>query len=439
MGKNKINDLTNGDIKKILIGLAIPIIGASFLQMTYGLVDMLWIGRLGSNSVAAIGTASFFINLGYAINSMVVTGAGIKISHTIGEKNLEKTSSLIKAGITINRGIGILFIGTILLFSSQLVAFFNLNAEVESLARIYLLIAGFGLTFKFKNFLYTRILNSFGESKLPFKISFVGVLINIVLDPILIFGFNLGVGGAALATIIAEGTMSLLFSIHSKKYFIIDGYFSKEYSEMKEMMKLGFPIALQRVLFTGFGIAVAKIISTWGADAIAAQKIGLQLESISFMTIGGLQGAVSSFVGQNYGARLKERIKDGYTIAIKLALLVGTISTILFLVFPENLAKLFVSKKDTVDITVNYLKIIGLSQIFMCFEIVTNGSFSGIGKPKIPSTISIIFTSLRIPIAFILSKEEYFGLNGVWIAISGTSIIKGIISPMIFRKSLKKI
>ena len=240
------------------------------------------------------------------------------------------------------------------------------------------------------------------------------------------------------ATVLAEGINTYLFVKKSKDYFKVESYVSKSWNKMKEMMRLGTPIAIQRFLFTGFGIIIAKIISQWGPDAIAAQKIGLQIESITFMTIAGLQGAISSFIGQNYGAQLEDRIKSGYKTALYLCTTIGLVTTGMFVFFPGYLVRIFVEKPQTVEISINYMRIIGLSQLFMCYEIVTNGAFSGIGKPKVPSIISIIFTSLRIPLALILSKDEYFGLNGVWISISLSSVIKGVLSPLIFKRDLNK-
>ncbi|MGL5175340.1 MAG: MATE family efflux transporter [Cetobacterium sp.] len=433
----KKTDLTKGDIRKILLSLAIPIMGSSFLQMIYGLVDMYWVGKIGSDAVAAVGTASFFVNLGYAINAMIVVGAGIKLSHAIGAKDLEKTKEYIVAAYTINFLMALSIISIIVIFSKDLVRFFNLSSDVERMAQVYLVVTGIGLIFKFFNFLYSRILNSYGESKIPFKINSVGVALNIILDPIFIFIFDWGVFGAALATILAEGVNTILFVKKSKEYFKVDSYISKNYEAMKEMIRLGSPIAIQRVLFTIFGIVMAKIISRWGADAIAAQKIGLQIESITFMTIAGLQGAIGSVIGQNYGAGLKDRIKEGYKTAMSMATLIGIFTTVMFLIIPETIVKIFVQKPETIKIAVDYMKIIGVSQLFMCYEIVTNGAFSGIGKPKLPSIISVIFTSLRIPLAFFLSREEYLGLNGVWISIALSSIVKGVVSPLVFRKNLK--
>ncbi|WP_319371743.1 MATE family efflux transporter [uncultured Ilyobacter sp.] len=436
----KVNRLTEGPISKLLISLAIPIMGSSFLQMAYGLVDMLWIGRLGSNAIAGIGTAMFFVNFGYALNSMVVTGAGIKVSHSIGSKDYKDAEECIKNAFLVNFIMFICFISGLIFFRDDLIGYFQLNnKEVESMAKTYLVITGLGLGFKFSNFLFTRILNSFGESKLPFKINAVGVILNIILDPLLIFVLDMGVAGAALATIISQALNMFLFWRASRDYFSIKNLFSYELNKIKEILNLGLPIAVQRVLFTGFGILIAKIIAKWGPDAIAAQKIGLQIESIAYMTAGGLYGAVASFIGQNYGAKKYKRISEGYKTAFLMAGIIGGIATFLFVVFPEELIKIFIREGRAVDIGVNYLRIIGVSQFFMCIEIISNASFSGIGRPKIPSTVSIIFTGMRIPIAYYLSHESRMGINGVWISIALTSIFKGIILSGLFLRSLRKI
>jgi MATE family, multidrug efflux pump len=436
----KNNNLIEGNIQKILIALAIPIMGSSFLQMTYGLIDMIWIGRLGSSAVAGIGTASFFINLGFAISSMVVAGSGIKISHAVGAGEDNKTEEFISNGFILNAIFSLPYIAVLLFFRKNLIGFFKLNdPAVESMAETYMIITGLALAFKVTNFLYVKILNSFGETKLPFKINCVGVVFNIVLDPLLIFWLNMGVAGAALATFISQALITILFMRHSKSFFVLRTHFKFQLEAAKEILALGLPRGIQRVLFTGFGIIIAKITAGWGPDAIAAQKIGLQMESVSYMTVGGIYGAASSFIGQNYGAKLKDRLEEGYKTAFKLAFLVGTITSVLFIVLPDSLIRIFISDPSTIKVGVGYLRIIGFSQLFMCVEVITNGSFSGIGNPKIPTTISIIFTGMRIPLALFLSQEHLFGLNGVWISISLTSILKGIISPVIFKRELKKL
>ncbi len=435
-----INDLTKGSISKLILALALPIMGSSFLQMTYGLIDMIWIGRIGSSAVAAIGTASFFVNAGFAFNAIIVAGASIKVSHAIGSKNKDTAQEYIENSFILNIVFSLLYILGIVYFRHGLIDFFKLNdPRVESMARSYLVIAGIALIFKFSNFIYVRILNSFGESKLPFKVNTVGVLLNIILDPLFIFTFNMGVAGAAIATLISQFIVTLLFMKYSKNYFIIENYFKYNILKMKEILTLGFPRGLQRILFTAFGIIIARIIASWGPNAIAAQKIGLQIESITFMTVGGLFGATSSFIGQNYGAKNQERLIEGYKFSMKLAVAIGALTSFLFIFTPSLLIRIFVDDASTIEAGVGYLRIIGISQIFMCAEMITTGSFSGIGRPKISSTISIILTAIRIPLALFLSRESLFGLNGVWMSISISSILKGIVAPIAFNYELKKI
>lgn len=234
---------------------------------------------------------------------------------------------------------------------------------------------------------------------------------------------------------LCEGINSTLFYIYSKKYFTIRR--QKEYSreKIKDIFFLGFPNGIQRVLFTTISIVLARMVAGWGASAIAAQKIALQIEAVSYLTIGGLQGAVASFVGQNFGAKRFDRIAEGHKVSMRLSAGLGIITTLIFVIFAGPLMKIFIDDEKTLEIGMDYLRIVGLSQVFMCLEIVNSGAYSGIGKPKIASMIGIIFTSLRIPIAFVLTK--IFGINGVWLAISGTTVVKGTLSTYLFSKEKK--
>lgn len=430
------NDMTTEPIKKTIILLALPIMGASFFQLAYGIVDMLWIGKLGSRAVAAVGSAAFFINLGFGLNTIIVTGAGIKTAHRLGSKNYEEADEFINTGFFMNTLLFLGYFTLLFLCRNMIVKYFNFNdTGVEDMAKQYLMITGIGTFFKFSNFMFVSIFNSFGDSKTPFKINCIGVILNIFLDPLFIFVFNLGVFGAGLATMLCEGINSTLFYKYSKKYFSIN--LQKKYNKekIKDIFFLGFPNGIQRVLFTTISIVLARMVAQWGASAIAAQKIALQIEAVSYLTIGGLQGAVASFIGQNFGAEKTERISEGYKVSMELSAGLGIITTLIFIIFARPLMEIFINDEKTLVIGIDYLRIVGLSQVFMCLEIVNSGAYSGIGKPKIASVIGIVFTSLRIPVAFVLSK--LFGINGIWMTISGTTVVKGLLSTYLFRKEKK--
>lgn len=195
---------------------------------------------------------------------------------------------------------------------------------------------------------------------------------------------------------------------------------------IREITKLGFPVALQSGLFTVFSMIIARIVARWGPIPIAVDKVGSQIEAISWMTSGGFQTAMSAFVGQNYGAKKWNRINRGYTVGMIIMSINGLIATALLVFFGGPLFSIFIKEESTIVSGIIYLKIIGLSQLPKCIEATTAGAFNGLGKTVPPSVVGITLNALRIPIALILSSTA-LGLNGAWWAISISSILKGTV------------
>lgn len=429
-------DMTKGRVMSVIIALALPIMGSSILQFTYNLIDMLWVGRLGSDAVASIGSASFFLGLGYSINALVVIGAGIKTSHAIGAKKEFEVKEYINAGVFINLILASIYSLALIFGGRNFIGFLNLNNRaVENNGYLYLAISGLMMFFTFFNLLYTRILNSYGNNREALKISATGIILNIILDPIFIYGLKMGVVGAAVASLVANMAMFIIFRMKYSDIFKFDFHLGVNKEKVSEIIRLGFPMAFQRILFTLVNILLARIIAMFGSNAIAAQKIALQIEAIIFMVIGGLNGAIASFVGQNYGAGKYKRITEGYKSALKIGLVYSLTAALLFLFIPEVFVKLFIREKATIDIASGYLRIVAVSEIFSTIEMVSNGLFTGIGNPKIPAAISIIFTVLRIPMALILMK--FIGLPGIWWSVGLSSILKGMVAYLLYEIKVK--
>ena len=401
--------------------------------MSYGLIDMFWVGHLGSDAIAEVGTSSFFVALGYSISSLVMVGAGTKIAHAIGAKEQDEINEYMNVAIFLTTLIGVIYALVLFVFGKYLIAFFDFgDANVREHAYIYLALNGPILILSFFNMLFSRILSSFGNNQLALKISSVGIILNIILDPILIYGINLGVYGAAIATLAGNLLMFILYLIFkgSPFRFYRDAGMSKE--KIKNVISLGTPIATQRTLFTLVTIILGRFISSYGADAIAAQRVGIQIETLNLRIMGGLNGAMASYTGQNYGAKKIHRIREGYMKTLLVGVTYGLFITLIFVAFSKQLAGVFISNSNTtLDIASDYLIIVGLSQVFGAIEIISNGMFTGIGLPKIPATISVTCTLLRIPVAIILMK--YFGVNGIWLSISISSVAKGLIVLIVYR------
>ncbi|MDY0409797.1 MATE family efflux transporter [Paracerasibacillus soli] len=286
MNMKKI-DLTSGKELSVITLLSIPLIGSSLLQFLYNFIDMLFVGGLGPDAIASVGSASFFINLGYSIQAMIVVGGGIKIAHAMGSKNDKESSSYIGISLFLNFIIGIITIFGLLFLGNYLLAFLDLkNEAVQTNAYQYLAVSGFMLFFSYFNTFFIRMFSSFGNNKHSFYISAFGLVLNIILDPIFIYTFKWGVIGAAIATLIAQILMLILFVYLARNILFQKNIIQTSYRKASEIIRLGIPMSTQRVLFTVINIILAKFIASYGTDAVAAQKIGLQIESVTFIVMG---------------------------------------------------------------------------------------------------------------------------------------------------------
>lgn len=427
-------DLTSGSITEKLIKLALPIMGVSFIQTAYNLIDMVWIGKMGSQAVAAVGTAGFFTWLAEAFVILTKLGVSIKVSQSIGQKNYKKTKQYITSSLQMNVVIALLYGIWVVGWNKQLIAFFNLGDDnVIQMAQTYLTTVGIGMLFFFTGPVFSGIFNGLGDSKTPFIVNMIGLVTNMVLDPILIFGLfgmpQLGVLGAALATVIAQIMVTLCFVVliirRKLDYFTLHLLRKPDWLSIKEIAYIGLPGAMQSGLFTVFSMIIGRMVAYWGPTAIAAQKVGSQIEALSWLTAGGFSTAIATYVGQNYGAGKKDRIQKGIRTTIGLAILLGIGTTLLLVFAREPLMRVFVSEKDTIEVGKQYLLILGYSQLFMCVEITMSGAFSGMGRTYLPNIISIILTGARIPLAFLLVGT--LGLNGIWWSISISSVVKGVL------------
>ena len=438
--QKKIN-LTEGGIVEKLVKIAIPIMATSFIQIAYNLIDMMWVGKNGSNSVAAVGTAGFYPWLAMAFVMFSKIGGEVKVAQSMGEKNTKEVKSYIKSSIELNVFLSITYTLVLILFNKQLIDIFNLgDLEVITMSRQYLVILAIGMIFYFINPVFTSIFIGLGNSSIPFRINTIGLIANIILDPLLIFGFGpidaLGTNGAGIATITAQIIVTCVFVgyiIKNKiEYFKVKYFRNIELEYFKTLYKLGLPVAIQNALFTLISMAMGVIVASFGPVAVAVQKVGSQIESISWMSADGFASALSTFTGQNYGAYKFDRINKGSKIGLIGALIWGSITTLVLVFLGDIIFRAFINEPDAIIKGVDYLKILGYSQLFMCIEITITGILKGLGRTYIPSVTSIVLNLARIPMAIVLSKPDILGINGIWWSISISSIFKGIILLSIF-------
>ena len=440
-GKRPEGNLTKGPILKTLTKLAIPIMASSFLGTLYNITDMAWIGLLGSKAVAGVGVGGMFTWLSQGLAAMARMGGQVQVAQCIGRGERDRAHGFAQAAVQLATLMGMAYAVISLVFTRQMVAFFQLtDPEAQTAALSYTKIACGLIVFSFLTLTMTGLYTAQGDSKTPFLANLIGLVTNMILDPVLILGPGpfpkLGVVGAAIATVTAQAIvmmMMILGVIIQKKENVLKGIrltakIPKEY--LGGLCRIGIPTAIQGMAYCAISMVLTRMVSAYGAEAVATQRVGGQIESISWNTADGFAAALNAFIAQNYGAGKMDRVRKGYRASLWTVGIWGLLISFVFICFPKAIADIFFHEPKAVATAVGYLVIIGFSEAFMCVELTTVGALSGLGRTRLCSIISIAFTSARIPLAIILGG--LIGLSGIWWALSITSIIKGIIFTCTF-------
>ena len=445
-GKRMEGNLTKGPILKTLTKLAIPIMASSFLGTLYNITDMAWIGLLGSKAVAGVGVGGMFTWLSQGLAAMARMGGQVQVAQCIGRGERDRAHGFAQAAVQLATLMGMAYAVISLVFTRQMVAFFQLtDPEAQTAALSYTKIACGLIVFSFLTLTMTGLYTAQGDSKTPFLANLIGLVTNMILDPVLILGPGpfpkLGVVGAAIATVTAQAIvmMMILGVIIQKKENVLKGIrltakIPKEY--LGGLCRIGIPTAIQGMAYCAISMVLTRMVSAYGAEAVATQRVGGQIESISWNTADGFAAALNAFIAQNYGAGKMDRVRKGYRASLWTVGIWGLLISFVFICFPKAIADIFFHEPKAVATAVGYLVIIGFSEAFMCVELTTVGALSGLGRTRLCSIISIAFTSARIPLAIILGG--LIGLSGIWWALSITSIIKGIIFTCTFLWITKK-
>ena len=445
MEKRKHIDLTKENIRKSLIILSIPLTLTAFVQIAYTLVDMIWIGRIGSNAVAAVGVSYFLTWIGEALSLIAKIGGGVYAAQAYGRKDKKLTSLILQNGYFQGFVTSIAYIILILTFKTYIVDFYKLGKKVSDYANSYISIIALGYIFVFLNPIFSQSFYSIGESVTPFKINTIGLVLNIILDPVFIFGLGpiptLGIRGAAIATVTGQASVFFIFVfvMRRKEGVIKDSLenFNMSTKWQKRIFELGLPVAFISGIHALITIILNKLMAGFGPKPVAVYSIGSQLESISWKTTEGCQVVIQSIVAQNYGAGLVDRVKKGVKESLKLVGCIGIIATIILFGFRNHLFKIFVpGDLDTINLGAKYLAILSASQLMMSLEIGSTGIFQGLSDTRTPSAISVVFNAARIPISLLLIP--FFGVLGIWMSMTITSIIKGSLSLYLLKKKMKK-
>jgi len=444
--------ITKGSLHKTFLTLSAPAIAAMSMEFILHFTDMVWVGRIGGPVPVAIVTSSMFsLWIVWSLISTLTIGTVAVVSRHFGASEYDLASYASSQAVGFGIVAAVLFsivgvIGAPLAFRIM-----GTSPEVTQGGIVYLRIQLAGSLLFVTTEIFGSIFRASGDTKTPMIVSAIAICANLILDPLLIFGIGpfprMETAGAALASLIAFSlgvTAMIVFLRRGKLPLTISTAVMKKPNPKLawRIIKIGIPLSISGVLFSLIYFFINGIATRFGDAAVAAMGIGNRCESISYLVCFGASMATSTIVGQNLGAGKPDRSEKAAWVSLFYAGIFTLVVTILFVSFPETITRLFLKDPKVEPHAVNYLMIIGLSQMFMASEIILEGAFSGAGDTLPPMLISICGTVLRIPLAYILCFPLDVGVSGIWWAISSTTVIKGITIAIWFNRGkwkLKKV
>ncbi|MBE6955530.1 MAG: MATE family efflux transporter [Ruminococcaceae bacterium] len=435
-------DMTTGSPTKVLIMFALPMIFSNIFQQFYNIVDMLVVGnQIGSNALAAISTSSPISSLFIFTAMGLTTGAGVVISQYFGAKQLANVKTSINTMLTFAFIAGLVLTAVGILLSPIVLRWINTPEEIMDDAVTYLRIYFAGALFLFLYNTLNSSYNALGNSRTPLYFLILSSLLNVVLDLWFVIGLRMGVGGAALATTLAQGVSAILSFINMRKRLRemeTDGpvkLFDK--GIFKTIMRIAIPNALQQSIISLGMVFIQSSINSFGAAVMAGVSAAGRVDSLSTMPLSNVGNAFGSYAGQNIGAGRIDRVKQGLRSAVLFSIIAGGIMCVILQLLAPQIISMFCDSADPnfaemVDIGVRYVRVISVfAPVFGIFMVMMS-MLRGAGDMK--SFLTANFTNFTFRVLMALFVAPIFGPHIIWWATAVGWSLAVIISVAFYRK-----
>lgn len=419
-----LKDLTSGNESKVIIRFAIPMILGNLFQQFYNIADTVIVGRfIGPGALAAVGSSYTLMVFLTSIIFGLCMGSGVVISQFFGARETGRLKSSIIMSFIFIAPITLIINGLSIIFIDQILRFIQIPPEILPETKEYLLIIFYGIGFTFIYNFFAAVLRGMGNSVAPLLFLIVSAVINIVLDLVFIVLLGMGVGGAALATIIAQGVSAVGLAIYS---FVKVPLIRPKRSDLRFNGQLFQRIAKDSVLSSvqqslmNFGILMVQgLVNSFGVAVMAAFAAGVKIDSFAYMPVQDFGNAFSTFIAQNKGADKPDRIRKGIRSAVKMILVFCLAVSALVIAFAKPLMGIFIDPSETeiIRIGVQYLTIVASFYCLIGFLFMFYGLYRGYGRADISVVLTIASLGTRVVLAYVLSSVPAIGLVGIWWAI----------------------
>ncbi len=444
----KIKNLTEGSILKSLISLAIPIIFANILQTAYQLTDTFWVGRLGAKAVASVSISFPIIFLLISLGGGLAMAGTILVAQYKGKNNRKKVDHITSQTLLLVTFISIVLSIFGYFVAPILVKLMGAEKAVFVGAASYLRISFIGVIFMFIYMVFQSLMRGVGDVKTPMYIILGTVLLNLVLDPLFIFGFRFipayGVSGAAIASVATQALSAFIgigFLLKGKRQIKLNlNDLTPDFKLIKKMFHIGIPASIEQSTRALGMTALTFLVTTFGTLTLAAYGIGVRILMFVIIPALGLSAATSTLVGQNIGAGKIDRAEKVTILSAKLGFIVLSIVGVIFFFFANQISAIFIpGDLTTIQNSALFLRMMSLTFGFIGIQMAINGAFRGSGNTIISMTLSIVsLWVLRFPIAYIFSRYTNLLEKGIWVAFPIANIISAIIAIVWFTRGTWK-
>lgn len=436
-------DLTQGDISSTLKKLTIPMIFGMLGIVAFNLADTYFVGKLGTTQMAALTFTFPVILVINSLNMGLGIGASAVISKAVGENDHNKVKRL----STDSLSLGVLFaiIAMIIGFLTIDPLFNALGADAESMVYIkeYMSIWYAGVPFIVIPMIGNNAIRALGDTKTPSIVMMVSAGLNIIFDPLLIFGIGifpeLGVQGAAIATVISRSLTFLvsmyILAIREKVISLKVIHFKTLINSWKHILFIGLPTAVARMIIPiGLGV-ITNLISGFGHASVAGYGIATRIEYFALTLVGALSAIIPVFVGQNFGGRKFDRIRTALKVSEKFAILSGLVIYVILFIIARPFANLFTSQTEVADTIVLYMRIVPLGYAFQGSMLIINGTLNALHKPIKAASLSLTqMLVIYVPMAWILTP--LFGIVAIFVSLVFSYVLMGIIAHIVAHREL---
>ncbi len=436
-------------VNKLIFTMSLPMIASMLVQALYNVVDSIFVARLSERALAAVSLAYPIQNLMIAVATGTGVGINAYLSRSLGEKNYKEVNRAATNGLFVILLSYLIFAAFGLFFSSL---YFRAQTDIPELVDYgitYLSIvtvASFGLFFTMT---FERLLQSTGMTVYSMISQMTGAIINIILDPILIFGLfglpRLEVAGAAIATVIGQCTgmcigLTLNLLRNKEISFSFRG-FRPDPRTIRRIYQVGLPAIIMQSIGSVLTFGLNQILLMFSSTAVSVYGAYFKLQSFAFMPVFGLNNALTPIIAYNYGARKKSRIYQAIRSGIITAVCIMLAALAIFQIFPEQLLSLFSSGEGSAlfyEIGIPALRIISISFILAGFSVVSSATFQALGEGLYSLMISLLRQIIIIlPLAYFLAQS--FGLSALWYAFPIAELISGILCMYFLYRTNKRI